>query len=437
MQLKNIKTRMGLATCTLLQASVPSVQAAESDWNIDTAILIYSEDGGRVSAVEPAIYAGRELADDERVDLRLVVDVLTGATPNGAHPSTVAQTFTTPSGKSSYTAKPGELPLDDTFKDTRVAFGVDWEVGLDRFSRITWGGNFSKEFDYLSLGGSATYAHDFNSRNTTLTTALAFNNDIIEPEGGIPTVLQPMVTAGSSQNRNGADDNKTITDFMVGVTQVISRQTILQLNLGFGQINGYQNDPFKIVSVIDPATGLPATSSASTFFDTFKTGNLPYVYESRPDGRDRTVLYFKTVHHFDEDVVNFSYRLYDDDWGITSDTFDFRYRYELGGSYLQPHLRFYRQDAADFYTHNLALGADVDPNTGAVSRGFASNDYRLAKSETVTVGLKYGMPMANKSEFSIRGEMITQTVDDGSVPAGEETPDLDAFVFQLNYSLIW
>ena len=434
MQLKNIKTQMSLATCSLLQAAVPSAQAQESEWDVDSAILFYSESDGRVSAVEPAVYAGRELADDERIDLRLVVDVLTGASPNGAHAVPVAQTFTTPSGKDSYTAKAGETPLDDTFRDTRVAFGVDWQVGLDRFSRITWGGNFSKEYDYLSLGASATYARDFNDRNTTLTTAFAFNNDTINPEGGIPSVFQPMVTEGSSLNREAADDDKAITDFMVGLTQVISRETIMQLNLSFGQTDGYQNDPFKIVTVIDPASGLPADSS---FFDTATTGNLPYVYESRPDSRDRTVLFFKTVHHLDEDVINFSYRYYDDDWGINSNTFDLRYRYELGGSYLQPHLRFYTQEAADFYTHNLVLGSDVDPTSGAVSQDYASNDYRLAKSETVTVGLKYGIPMANNSEFSMRGEVITQTVDDGSVPAGEETPDLDAFVLQFNYSLIW
>jgi hypothetical protein len=262
MQLKNISARMSLATCTLLQVTSPSAQAEEKTWDIDTATLFYSESDGRVSAFEPAIYAGRELADDERIDMRLVVDVLTGASPNGAHALPVAQTFTTPSGRKTYTAKPGETPLDDTFHDTRLAFGVDWEMGLDRLSRLTLGGNFSKEYDYLSLGGSATYARDFNNRNTTLTTAIAFNRDVIEPEGNIPSVLQPMLVAGSGTNRDGSDDDKTITDFMLGVTQVISRQTIMQLNLSFGQTDGYQNDPFKIVSVIDPATGLPASGSS-------------------------------------------------------------------------------------------------------------------------------------------------------------------------------
>ncbi|MDH5352820.1 MAG: DUF3570 domain-containing protein [Gammaproteobacteria bacterium] len=434
MQLKNIRKQMSLATCALLQAASPAVNAEESDWEIDTAILFYSEDNGRVSAIEPAIYAGRELADDQRIDLRLVVDALTGATPNGAHPSAVSQTFTTPSGGSTYTEAPGELPLDDTFRDSRVAIGADWEVGLDRFSRVTWGGNLSKEYDYLSLGGSATYARDFNDRNTTFTTAFAFNNDTIEPEGGIPSVFQPMRVAGSGLNREGADDDKTITDFMLGVTQVISRETIMQLNFSFGQIDGYQNDPFKIVTVVDPADGLPAGSG---FFDTASTGNLPYVYERRPDTRDRSVIYFKTVHHFEEDTINFSYRYYNDDWEVTSHTLDLRYRYELGNSYLQPHVRFYRQDAAEFYTHDLTLGTDVDPVSGAVSRDYATSDYRLAESETLTLGLKYGMPLGNDSELSIRGEVITQSVNDGSVRPGEETADLDAFVLQLNYSLLW
>ncbi len=428
---------MGLAVCSLLQATVPVVEADENDWDVDTAILFYSESDGRVSAVEPAIFAGRVLNDDERIDLRLVVDALTGATPNGAHPSAAAQTFTTPSGNGSYTTNAGELPLDDTFRDARVSFGADWEMATDRLSRITWGGNISKEYDYLSLGASVTYAQDLNDRNTTLTTAFAFNNDTISPEGGIPSELLPMRSAGSSINREGIDDTKTITDFMLGVTQVVSRSTIMQFNVSFGQIDGYQNDPFKVISVIDPATGLPATVSGSSFFDTATTGNLPYVYERRPDSRQRSVIFFKTVHHFNEDVINLSYRYYDDDWDVTSHTLDLRYRYELKDSYLQPHLRYYKQDAANFYTHDLKLGTDVNATTGAVSPDYTTSDYRLAESTSVTIGLKYGIPLSNDSELSIRGEIITQTIDDGTVPVGEETDELDAFVLQINYSLLW
>lgn len=422
-----------MAASALLQVVATSGHAADSEWDVDTAVLYYGENNGRVSALEPAIHVGGPVNDTDRIDLRLVVDVLTGATPNGAHATSQAQTFTTPSGNGSYTAQAGETPLDDTFHDTRGAFSADWTMELDRTSKLILGTNISTEYDYLSLGINATYAKDFNKRNTTLTAGAAFANDTITPVGGIPDPLKPMVVEGGALNRVGSDDTKTLTDLIFGVTQVISPKTIVQLNYTFGMTDGYQSDPFKIVSVIDPATGLPA---AGGFFDTATTGNLPYVYENRPDSRQRNSLFFKTVHHLTEDVVNLSYRYFWDDWGIKSHTLDMRYRYQLSSSYLQPHIRYYMQDAADFYVHDLKIGSDVDGATGTVTPQHISSDYRLAELVSTTVGLKYGLPLGKNSEFAIRGEFMQQSVT-ADEPPGEETPDLKATILQLNYSLAW
>ena len=431
MQLKKIKTQMAAATCALLQVTTPAVNAAENDWDVDTAFLYYGEGDGRVQAAEPAIYAGRAIGDDDRIDLRIVVDALTGATPNGGYAiNGVAQTFTTPSGDSSYTVNAGDAPLDATFKDTRIALGADYTQSLDRMSKIVWGANLSGEHDYFSLGVSGSYSKDFNNRNTTLTAGLAFNNDTVSPHGDVPVEFAPMVDVNSTKNRNGADETKTITDFMIGVTQVINRKTLVQLNLTLGSVSGYQNDPYKIVTVVDDAaSGLPST----TFLPAI--GDLPYVYEKRPDSRQKNTMFFKVVRHLDEDVINASYRYYSDDWGIKSHTLDLKYRYELASSYLQPHVRYYSQSAADFYTHNLVLGTDIDL-AGNVLVDYASHDYRLAESQTMTLGLKYGVPMGD-DEFSVRAELINQTVNDGAVPAGQETPDLSAIMLQVNYSFVW
>ena len=43
---------------------------------------------------------------------------------------------------------------------------------------------------------------------------------------------------------------------------------------------------------------------------------------------------------------------------------------------------------------------------------------------------------SDSSEFSVRGEFIRQTIDNGSVPDNERTSDLDALVLQFSYSLI-
>ena len=438
MQLKsikiiNIKGKLSLATCSLLQVTSSATQAANSEWDIDTAFLYYSESDGRVSAFEPAIYAGRDIGDEgERIDLRLVIDALTGATPNGAHASSVAQTFTTPSGNSSYTAGAGELPLDDTFRDTRVAVGADWTLPINRLSRVKLGLNASNEFDYLSLGVSASYIRDLNNKNTTLIASLAFNNDTYTPEGGIPIALSPMRQANTGTNREGSSDTKTITDFLVGITQVISRNTLIEANYSYGLSDGYLTDPFKIVTVVDPVTGLPDNSVLAAI----DGDNLPYIYENRPDSRQRNNLFFRVAHHLTQDVIHFSYRYFWDDWGITSNTFDLKYRYEMGRSYLQPHVRYYMQDAADFYRHNLVQGVDVD-SSGNVLLAEVSSDSRLMKLTSTTVGLKYGYALGRDSELSVRGEFMNQTFDDGNVSSIEETPDLDAVILNIGYSTRW
>jgi hypothetical protein len=80
----------------------------------------------------------------------------------------------------------------------------------------------------------------------------------------------------------------------------------------------------------------------------------------------------------------------------------------------------------------------VNATTGVVNTKFASNDYRLAESETLTLGVKYGIPRGDNSEFSVRAEIISQTVtDDNTVASNEKTPGLDAIIMQVNYTLRW
>lgn len=417
MQLKNkpraVRHKLALATASLLGAVGHSAQAATADdWDIDSGILYYSEDS-RVTAIEPVIRARKEIGDDEYMTYRLVVDSLTGSSANGAIPSASPQTFTSPSGNSTYTTAAGETPLDPSFLDTRVALNGEWEKPLSRYLKGFFAVNASTEYDYTSLGASATLARDFNQRNTTLTAGLSYNFDTVEPVGGVPEGLSAMPTTTTVQKSTlGNSDDKTVADFLIGVTQVIDRKTLMQFNYTYGMDDGYLTDPYKILSVVD---GPDSTTLR---------GTDPYLYEKRPDSRARNALYWKTVHQFDEDVINFSYRYYWDDWGITSHTLDARYRYELsGGQYLMPHARYYLQDKADFYNYKL-----TDGNTPQ----YASADYRLADLSTTTLGLKYGFRLANDSEFSVRAELMKQQ-SEGNAPF----PDVDAVILQLNYSFLF
>lgn len=430
MQLKKLSARISVATCTLLQLNAVTSEANE--WDVDSSVLYYSESDGRVSAIEPAVRAGIDLGDDEAINFQVVVDSLSGATPNGAHKSTVVQTFTNPSGNGEYTVQPGEFPLSKTFKDTRVALTAEWDKPVSRLSSILLGASFSSEVDYTSLGVSATYNHDFNNRNTTLTTGLAFTSDTITPIGDVPLGLNPMRRAGSDQQRVGGSDTKQTTDFIFGVTQILNRKTLLQLNYTHGMSSGYHNDYNNVITVIDPNTDEPLTGA---WLD---ANDLPYLFEQRPDSRSRDIFFIRGVRHLNEDVINLSYRYFTDDWGIDSHTLDFKYRYELNSKqYLQPHVRYYTQSKSDFYRHDLVQGQDIDA-AGNLNLQYASSDYRIGAFDSMTYGLSYGYRLTANSEFTIRGELMQQKIDNSEVPrAGEETPDLSALILQAGYSFTW
>lgn len=123
---RDVARRLASATCALLGAA-PASAGLLHGWDVETAVLHYQEADDRVSAVEPVVSLKRAFSGNRALKLKLAVDVLTGSTPNGAVPSRTPQTYTTPSGASSYDTAPGETPLDDTFTDTRVAFIADWE----------------------------------------------------------------------------------------------------------------------------------------------------------------------------------------------------------------------------------------------------------------------------------------------------------------------
>ena len=114
---------LAAATCTLLGTAAPQpVQAQEEpDWNLDTGLLYYGEGDNRVQDLSFDVLARRNLLDERSLTLGFTVDSLTGATPTGALPQALPQTFTSPSGRGGYTISAGQLPVDNTFHDTRLA----------------------------------------------------------------------------------------------------------------------------------------------------------------------------------------------------------------------------------------------------------------------------------------------------------------------------
>jgi hypothetical protein len=216
---------------------------------------------------------------------------------------------------------------------------------------------------------------------------LNLENDTISPVGGAPV---PGSRYGDF--RKTGDQGKKVQDLLVGATQVVSRRWITQVNASVEHASGYETDPYKIITELD-AQGYDAAGI--------------YAYESRPGTRNRYGLYWDNKYAFDHDMIEASLRHTKDSWGIRSDTVEVRYRLDLGElGYFEPHVREYRQSAADFFRFFLLQGAS--------SAGYASADPRLAAFTGQTFGVKYGIAAGRSGEFNFRVERYAQRGKDRS-----------------------
>lgn len=433
---KRIGGALAAAACGLLGTAAPKLSIAaepESRWDIDTAFLFYGESDDRVKDASLTGLAIRNYGDDRKLSLGLTIDTLTGASPSGAIAAGRPQTFTSPSGRSSYTTPAGEIPLDSSFLDTRIAASAAWSQPFARWYTFDGGLDISTEYDYQHLGVNAGVTRDFNQRNTTLSLALALGKDKVKPVGNVPIPFAQMTDVvdedGDVGNRGADSEDKDVLDVLFGVTQVLGRHTLLRVNYSYSDSSGYLTDPYKILSVVDPLTGESVVRTPPPGVEG-PTGI--YLFEHRPDSRTRQGLYTELRHDFSGKVLQVGYRYSTDDWEVDSHTLEGRLRFPLGEhGYLEPHVRYYTQSAASFYRYSLADGAPLPE--------FASADARLADLDAYTVGIKYGRQTSGGNEWSTRLEFYHQT---GKAPAevliGNQVgntlmPDFDAVILQFNY----
>lgn len=371
---------------------------ASGDWTIDQATLFYSE-AGRVTVLEPVVQLRHRLSGDREFGLRYTYDAMSGASPNGVSAASTPQTFTSPSGHR-YTTGAVEFPTR-TFRDWRQAVALDWTQPLWTRTKVQLGASGSAETDYRSMGLSATLTHELPARLTTLSAGGSVSFDRVTPSGGYNL---PFSRYGTTSDDSWKDsDSKLLVDGLVGVSQVMNRAWVVDLNLGWGRDSGEMTDPYKGIAVID--------GDGET---------LRAVHESRPDLRTRTTVDLRNRVHLGRDVLHLGARWYGDDWGVRATTLDLAYYwkperlFDRRGWVIRPHLRWTDQSAADFFALSLLEGRDIQAdNTPLVEN--ASADFRLAAMQAWTVGLRVDLPPSDIGRFNFKVEHYLQSGD--SFPA--------------------
>jgi hypothetical protein len=305
-----------------------------ADDHVDYRYEFYQEEGNRIEVETHSALFEKKLTDIVTVKGQVVHDAISGASPTGAPPPP---------------NKPNQVLLKK-LHDERRAGNLSFDVHLGRHT-FSAQGSYSKESDYISAGTALTDAIEFNNKNTTLLLGVSHNFDRV---------------LDNSSPRNYR--HKDATDFLIGFSQLLSPNTILAADFTYGTENGYLNDPYKQMR-----------------FDGYLPGTFTQG-EIRPGHRDKEVVQITLTHFFQRvnGSAEFSYRFYNDSFGIVSHTATATWHQRIGKHLiLSPIFRCYEQSAADFYRTSLP-GFEDDPGVPQ----YYSADYRLSHLVSLTYGLQ-------------------------------------------------
>ncbi len=393
---------------------------------------LYYAENDRVKVNKMQTLIINQFGDNDLIKTNFIYDTMTGASPNGRkyNPNTSGLvTLTTASGNTFSTegssANPAGATWLTTFQDERLAGSIEWDHSITSILTSTLGTSTSTENDYTSYSATAKILLELNQKRTAFTVGSSFTQDTIRSIGGNPEGLGILTCDNDAAARSFAptwlncnasmnrfkSNNKSITDYFFGVTQVWNQRTLLQLNYSRGSQDGYLSDPYKQASVIN------------TDFNAQR--EIAILHEKRPDVRNTQSVFFRLVNApTDKLSANLSYRYFWDDWKIASHTLDSRFRFNLNENfYLQAHVRYNNQSSAFFFSPYI----DVTGKTAEeFSRPtFFSADHRLGSQVTTTTGIKLGRNLGDVGKVGLRIEQMRQWYTNNQIP------NMKAWIIQM------
>lgn len=357
----------GVALMAVASAPTAHAESAPDQGTIDLKYLYYRDyqDGGsrmRISA--PSIHLLLPLQNQFALEGSFVADSISGASPL-FHDSL--------SGASGLGVndlrKAGDLKL--TRYLSRGAIGIGFA--------------YSTEHDYVSRAFSLDARIASESNNTTFAFGIGYASDDIDSVN--------FVARGRS---------KRTTDLLIGITQVLSPQDIVQSNVTYAEGRGYYDDPYKAIDI-------------------------------RPDHRDQLAWLTRWNHHLPaiDATLRLSARYYRDTFGVRAITLGTEWVQQVGSWSVTPSLRYYTQSAADFY-----YGPPFP--SGFVPGQPYSADQRLSSFGAFTPGIKVAKAFPDGWKVDLKAEYYEQKAGwrtlIGSDNRGRELLPVKAQFYQVGLS---
>jgi hypothetical protein len=219
----------------------------------------------------------------------------------------------------------------------------------------------SSEVDYLAQQIAVRYARDLAGQQVNVSVGTSYGWDAIDP---VENVNNPVAPA-----------TKTTLHGNVVATDILGPTSVLRVGVEMDHVEGLQHNPYR--RVYAGGTSVP---------------------ENHPSSRLRRDAFLKFNQYLaNRSSLKFSYRFYDDDWGVLSHEAGAQLsQYLTSGLNVQYRYRWYTQTPADFYRAEYLTTNGVD--------GYLTGDYRLGplSSHLFDVTLQMDLGVLASSSRSLR-----------------------------------
>jgi hypothetical protein len=350
----NKKTSLAFLTAAALALPGISTSAAAADpqyFDLDSQFSRYSEGNNRmkIDVYQTNLYI--PATDSLKFKINGVKDVITGASPVGNY---------------LYNGKVRQIMSGASIKDVRDAVDLTGNY-IYGTGNVSVNVGYSSENDYNSTFFSVDNRLDLNQKRTTLATGYSFSSDNVWAVDHCPPHC--AITNNQTFNRPGVGGEKYTHQGLLGLTQIIDKESLVQSNITFTHSQGYLSDPYKAVYT-------PWVSTPYPDYDAWG-----YSHDTRPTTKDQVGLMLRYVRNFsalNSAALHLDYRFYADTWGVDAHTFEATWIQPIiMGWELSPRVRYYSQNSADFYQPYFT--------TPRADRHYSS-DYRLAGFGAISGG---------------------------------------------------
>lgn len=223
-------------------------------------------------------------------------------------------------------------------------------VGVDFLNdKTTIGLNYteSKENDFFARSAHLTISQDFFGDLTTLSMGYSQGKDQVGKRG-----------------EDNFEENAERRHFRVGISQILTKDSILNISAETITDQGFLNNPYRAVRYLDPSVGL----------------GYSYQDEVYPNTRTSDSFAIRGMYYLPYRAsVKLELKTFADSWGIEADTVELAYIHPIDDHWMvDAKIRDYSQTKADFFN-------DLFPRIDA--QNFLARDKEMSTFSTQSIGI--------------------------------------------------